>query len=153
MSSLRSVLSECAAHELSKGRPNVEDIIDCAYRNHRDLFEQESLRLVRSACRSIVKELMRAAGDDDSGEQLELPGVRLPAAIAIRNDDGTVYYVRSDRATWPELLAGERERQLNVVAAGEKLKQYRDALARLRPLMADHPDRTVAEALALEVSA
>ena len=102
--------------------------------------------------RTEVARLMRDMIDDDDGEQQSLPGFGLPSAICVQSPNGT-YYVRADKATWPELQAGRRVRSDNVEAAARKLRRYDDALAELEPFMADDEERTVAQAVALMAEA
>lgn len=146
--SVRSVLRECAL-DLLDTEPNVtvEQVVNCAYRRHGETFAEESERLVLASARTEVARLMRDMIDDDDDEQ-QLPGFGLPSAICVQSPNGT-YYVRADKATWPELQAGRRVRSDNVEAATRKLDRYDDALAELEPFMAGDDEITVGKAVAM----
>jgi hypothetical protein len=78
---------------------------------------------------------------------MSFPGIEgLPSAIAIPADGGT-YYVRSDKATWSELLVGRQVRVENVQAAQAKLDAYDETLEALRPFMESDDRVTVAAAV------
>ena len=145
---VRTVLRECAT-DLLDTEPNVTvaQVVGCAYRRHGDVFAAASQQMVEAAARDIVAKLMRDLTDDDGPSQLSLPGLELPSAIAVQHPDGT-YYVRSDKATWTELLAGREIREANVSAAQAKLDTYDESLDVLRPHM-EGSGRTVAEAVRL----
>lgn len=142
---VRSILRDCAT-DLLDTEPNVtvDQVVGCAYRRHGDEFAQASQQMVLAAARDIVAKLMRDLTDDDSPDQLSLPGLELPSAIAVQHPDGT-YYVRSDKATWIELIAGRNLREANVSAAQAKLDAYDESLDLLRPHM-EGTERTVADA-------
>jgi hypothetical protein len=125
----------------------VAQVVGCAYRRHGDVFTSATQQMVEAAARDIVAKLMRDLTDDDGPAQLSLPGLELPSAIAVQHPDGT-YYVRSDKATWSELLAGREIRTANVSAAQAKLDTYDESLDLLRPHM-EGTARTVAEAARL----
>ncbi len=144
---VHAVLRECATDLLST-EPNVtvDQIVGCAYRRHGDTFREAQEQMVIAAAKAIVAKLMRDLTEDDH-EQLELAGMGgLPSAIAIPGPDGT-YYVRSDKATWPELLIGRDVRGENVAAAAAKLAAYDETLESLRPLMEHDHSLTVAAAV------
>lgn len=145
--SVRSILRECAADLLdTEPSVTVDQVVACAYRRHGDAFAAATEQLVLRAARAEVAKLMRDLTEDD--EQQTLPGLSLPSAIAVRTPDGT-YYVRADKATWGELVAGRAVRADNVAAAQAKLDAYDDTMDLLRPLMEPNPCMTVAGALAL----
>ena len=144
---VHAVLRECAV-DLLETEPNVtvEQIVFCAHRRHGDAFAEHAERLVLAAARTIVAKLMRDLTENDD-EQLSFTGFGgLPSAIAVQTPEGT-YYVRADKATWPELLAGEDVRASNVTAAQAKLDAYRDTLEQLAPFMQDDETITVADAV------
>lgn len=142
-----SILRECA-NDLLDTEPNVtvEQVVGCAYRRHGDDFAAATERMVLAAARSIVANLMRDLTDDEGDGQLVLPGLSLPSAIAVQTPDGT-YYVRSDKATWPELLAGREVRAQNAAAVMAKLHAYDESLETLRPVMEANQALTVTDAL------
>lgn len=144
---IRTVLRECAV-DLLGSEPNVtvERIVTCAWSRHGDAFAEAQAQMINQAAREIVANIMRDLTDDDETEQLTLPGLGLPSAIAVQTPDGT-YYVRSDKATWPELQAGRKVRVANVERAAARLDDYDEALANLEPIMASDPTITVADAL------
>lgn len=145
---VHAVLRECAV-DLLETEPNVtvEQIVFCAYRRHGEAFAASAERMVLASARTIVAKLMRDLTEDDD-EQLAFAGFGgLPSAIAVQTPDGT-YYVRADKATWPELLAGEDVRVANVTAAQAKLDAYRETLEQLAPFMRDDATVTVADAAA-----
>lgn len=144
---IHAVLRECAT-DLLDTEPNVtvNSVVSCAYRRHGDAFVEAQQALVRQAATTIVRNLMRDLTSDDESPQLSLPGLDLPSAIAVQTDTGT-YYVRSDKATWSELEAGEDVRAGNVAAAQSKLDTYRESMELLRPFMEGNPSVTVADAV------
>jgi hypothetical protein len=144
---VHSVLRECAV-DLLETEPHVtvEQVVGCAYRRHGDAFADAQQQMVLAAARTIVAKLMRDLTDDEGDDQLSLPGLGLPSAIAVQDPDGT-YYVRSDKATWSELLAGREVRLANVTAAQAKLDAYDESVETLRPFMEHDPLATVADAV------
>lgn len=142
---VHAVLRECAV-DLLDTEPNVtvEQVVGCAYRRHGDAFAEQAQAMVLASARTIVANLMRDLSGED--EQLSIPGLGLPSAIAVPAEAGT-YYVRSDKATWPELLAGRQVRADNVAAAQRKLDAYDESVEMLRPFMEGRPEVTVAAAL------
>lgn len=144
---VHAVLRECAIDMLATERPSVERIVACAYRRHGDAFAEHAEQMVLAMARTVVAKLMRDLTEND-GEQMEFAGFGgLPSAIAVQTPDGT-YYVRADKATWPELLAGDTVRADNVAAAQAKLDAYRDTLDQLAPFMENDHAVTVADAVA-----
>ena len=145
--SITSILRECAVDLLStEPKVEVEQIVNCAYRRHGDEFNAESERLVLASARTIVANLLRDLSDDEDDAQLAFPGMSFPSAICVQTPDGT-YYVRTDKATWPELLAGRDVRATNVQRAQAKLAIYDESLERVREVMEADPALTVAEAI------
>lgn len=145
---IHAVLRECAADLLST-EPNVsvDQVVGCAYRRHGEAFAEAQQALVLASARTIVAKLMRDLTDDDGQQTLDLGNLSLPSAIAVQHPDGT-YYVRSDKATWEELMAGRDVREANVAAAQAKLAAYDESCDVLRPHM-EGSNRTVAEAVRL----
>lgn len=89
---------------------------------------------------------LRSFSDDDGGEQLTIPGLGFPTAIGVVTPDGN-YWVRTDKATWPEIEAGERQRMANVDAAVAKLDSYREGKELVRPYMEHDHSVDVAAAI------
>lgn len=147
--SVNAVLRECAVDLLeTEPKVTVEQIVGCAYRRHGDEFAAKAEQMVLASARTIVANLLRDLTDDDGDEQLAFDGFGgLPSAIAVQSPDGT-YYVRADKATWPELLAGRDIRAENVARAQVRLDAYDSTLDMLRPLMESNPSLTVAQAVA-----
>jgi len=56
-------------------------------------------------------------------------------------------YIRSDKATWSDLLVGGHVRDRNVERAQAKRDAYWESVDYVRPIMEQRPDLTVAEAL------
>lgn len=152
MSKLTKVLAECVHELLKDGRPTVAEVAELAEERHGDLIDAEAQKLVHRAIKSEVKKILRElAGDIDveTEQQETLPGLKMPTVIAVRDVNG-IYYVRTDMAVWHEIQAGLGERENNIVRAVSKRDEYRHAMDRLRPHMADDPECTVAEALRRE---
>lgn len=145
---IHAVLRECAT-DLLNTEPTVtiDQVVGCAYRRHGDAFNQATEAMVLRAARTIVANLMRDLSDDDGQQSFDLGGLELPSAIAVQHPDGT-YYVRADKATWPELMAGRQIREANVAAAQAKLDAYDESCDVLRPHM-EGTTRTVADAARL----
>lgn len=144
---ITSILRDCAT-DLLETEPTVtvEQVVNCAYRRHGDEFAAESERLVLASARTIVANLLRDLSDDEDDAQLSFPGLDLPSAICVQTPDGT-YYVRTDKATWLELLAGRDLRMVNVQRAQAKLALYDESVERLREVMEADASLTVAEAI------
>lgn len=124
------------------------DCVDYFYANHRDLIESHQEWLVYDAAKKAAKyALTRRTEEAADDTQLSLPGLHLPAAIAIPLDDGTYKHVASHKATWQHLSAGRDERVKNVVRAQERLDEYERVMERLAPLMSDDPSMTVGTAV------
>lgn len=146
---VRSILTACAIDLLeTEENVTVDQVVGCAWKNHADEFAAERDRLVWDAARRVCKDVLRALSEDDDadGPQLQLPGLTLPSTIAVPTDSGDFVYVRSDKATWAQLLAGRMVRERHVQAATRKLDLYDEALAMLRPLMEGDETCTVREA-------
>lgn len=149
---VRSILRECAEDLLdTEPAVTVEQVVGCAWRRHADTFAEETERMVQASARIIVAQLMREYTEDDE-DQMSLPGLGLPSAICVQSANGT-YYVRADKATWPELLAGRQTRTDNVDAAQKKLDRYDAAVETLRPFMEADDEVTVAKAVAMMAEA
>ena len=88
-----------------------------------------------------------ASPKNDQPPLLSLSGLAVPTAIAVPKEKGGFYYVRTDKATWAQLVAGEHVRAANVDRAAAKHDAYRESMACLRPIMEQHPNLTVAEAV------
>jgi hypothetical protein len=121
----------------------ARDVVRKARMLHGDVFEREQERLVMEAAGRIAK----AISENDQPPLLSLSGLAVPTAIAVPHEKGGFYYVRTDKATWTQLLAGERTRATNIERAAARLDAYRESIAYLRPAMERHPNRTVAEAV------
>lgn len=145
--SVHAILRACAVDLLdTEPTVTVEQVVNCAYRRHGDEFAAQADALVLSSARAIVANLMRDLSDDDGNAQLTLPGLDLPSALAIPAPNGT-YYVRTDKATWVELVAGREVRAVNVERAQAKLDAYDESIDVLRQFMEHDPTLTVADAL------
>ena len=128
---------------------DVDHIVDCVEARYPEVIYDEQSRLARNATMRLAKEIMRGLSEDDAdGAQMALPGLDLPSAVCVPNDGaGSFYYVRTDKATWPELLAARGLREVNVTRAQEKLDRFDEGLGALRPFMEQNPTITVADAL------
>lgn len=146
--SLHAALAEVAEHELSMpgARPTVADIVCVAEAQYPELVSAQGEHLVRQQMARIVKDALRTS--QRTAAQLNLPGLTLPSAIAVRQDgSGDIYYVSTRQATWDELRAGEAERVGNVVTAQERLDEYREGLRILEPVMSADLEITVNDAV------
>lgn len=144
---ITAVLRECASDLLdTEPHVGVEQVVRCAYERHGSVFADAQEQMVLAAARRIVADIMRHYAENEN-EQQTFEGMRgLPSAIAVVTDDGT-YYVRSDKATWHELMAGRRLRVDNVFRAQAALDAYDETCEVLRPVMEAFPDRSVSDAL------
>lgn len=145
--SVHSILRTCATDLLdTEPTVTVEQVVNCAYRRHGGEFTDAAEKLILASARAIVANLMRDLSSDEGDAQLTLPGLDLPSALAIPAPSGT-YYVRTDKATWTELVLGREVRAENVDRAQAKLDAYDESLETLRPVMEDDPTLSVADAL------
>ena len=113
---------------------------------HADVFEREQEHLLMEAADRIAKAIMKELSENDQ-PTLSLFGLAVPTAIAVPMERGSFYYVRADKATWSQLVAGEQVRTANVERAAAKLDAYRESMGYLRPLMEQNPHLTVAQAV------
>ena len=145
---LMSILYD-AATSLLESRDRVEgrDVVQKARMLHADIFEREQERLLMEAAGRIAKAIMKELSENDQPPLLSLSGLAVPTAIAVPKEKGGFYYVRTDKATWSQMLVGEQVRAANVERAAAKLDAYRESVGYLRPAMEGHPNRTVAEAM------
>jgi hypothetical protein len=147
--SLNSILYDAATSLLSRDRVETRDVVRKARMLHGDVFEREQERLVTEAAGRIAKAIMKELSENDQPPLLSLSDLAVPTAIAVPHEKGGFYYVRTDKATWTQLLAGERTRTANIERAAARLDAYRESIAYLRPAMEKHPNLTVAEAVQL----
>jgi hypothetical protein len=145
---LTDAIRECAVDLLeTEDKVTIEHLVDCAELRHPDAFLAARDKLVAEAARRKAKRVLRdLSEDDDDPAQLAIPGLPLPSAIAVPDKTGAYYYVRTDKATWGEVVAGRDVRDRNLQRAQAKLDNYDDALDALRPLMESDPLITVAAA-------
>ncbi len=144
---LKSILHEAATSLLeSRDRVEAPDVVLRARMLHADVFEREQERLLMEAAGRIAKAIMKELSENDQ-PTLSLSGLAVPTAVAVPKEKGGFYYVRTDKATWSQLVAGEQVRTANVERAAAKLDAYRESMAYLRPIMAQHPNLTVAKAV------
>lgn len=137
---VRSVLRECALDLLeTESKVSAEHVVRCAYQRHGAVFSDATDKMVRDLARRMAADIMRGLSDDDGGDQLTIPGLGFPTAIAVVTPDGT-YWVRADKATWNELKAGRQQRLDNVNAAVRKLDSYDEGMETVRPHMEHDPD-------------
>jgi hypothetical protein len=122
---VRTILRECAVDLLdTEPQVTIGQVVNCAYRRHGDAFNEAAEAMILAAAKDIVRDVLRDLSEDEEApEQLSLDGMAFPSAIAVATPDGT-YYVRTDKATWPELEAGRSSREHNVAAALAKLDAY-----------------------------
>jgi len=148
--SLKSILYDAATSLLeSRERVEARDVVRKARMLHADVFEREQERLVMEAAGRIAKAIMKELSENDQPPLLSLSGLAVPTAIAVPKEKSGFYYVRTDKATWTQLLAGERTRATYVERAAARLDAYRESIAYMRPVMERHPNLTVAEAVEL----
>jgi len=149
---LHEAISVTAATALAEGRCSANEIALRVESTFPELVDAQAERLVHSHIRHIAKRVLRDISDEDE-EQDSLPGLSLPVAIAVPDDEGEILYVRTDQATWAELQAGIWMRDMNIKRAMARRKTYLAALKRLQPYMEHDPTCTVADALRLENAA
>lgn len=145
---ISDAIKECALDLLAtEDKVTIGHLVDCAEIRHPDVFLAARENLVAIAARSAAKKVLRDLSDDeDDPAQAAFPGLELPSAIAVPADDGGFFYIRTDKATWVQLVAGRAVRETNVLRALAKLDTYDDSLDRLRPMMEHDPLMTVADA-------
>lgn len=146
MSDFRSAVREAWEAALDDDRAvSIPVITDDFIEANGLLVREYSDVLIR---RALIKEFTALArGAADATGQMTLFG--FPSVIAIpATDRDTEYdYMRTAKATFADLEAGESVWVANVVAAQAKLDAYRGALERVRPSM-EGTDRTLADVLA-----
>jgi len=149
---LPAMLRSCADSLLeNEHEVRPSDVVECALARYPDQMESHRDRLIYQAAQHIVKAMLRHESES-ADDQMQLDGLAFPRAIAVRSN-ADVYYVRADKAVFHEVEAGYDERVRNVTSAIAKRDAYEAGMERLRPIMADHPEMTVAEALDIERAA
>tara|TARA_R110002110_G_scaffold283280_1_gene497544 strand:+ start:1075 stop:1551 length:477 start_codon:yes stop_codon:yes gene_type:complete len=98
--------------------------------SNKEAVQRESRGLVFNAVLKLLKGIAKKTADDSG--QLELFG--FPSVIAIPSDDGYVY-IRATAATFDKLKAGCVIRQANVDRAQIKLDLFKEAIAKVEPVM------------------
>ena len=153
---IHAVLAESALVLLDQQRLVwPREVVLRAWELHADLFEREQRRLVMQAAERDVKQIMKDLTEDEeegrgTAAQLALFGLALPTAIALADEEGSedgCPYVRTDKATWSDLLVGGKTRDRNVERALAKRDAYWESVDYLRPIMEQQPHLTVAVAL------
>ena len=125
----------------TRGRVTIADLRDAFLSQYPDAMEGWGKQLLQQALHVRIKAIMSRHADIDgidtgkSAEQLGLPGMAPPAALAIELDDGCVEYVAYSNATWDDLEAAYETRTQNVERAQAKQRDHHDKMAFLRPVM------------------
>lgn len=141
------LVTACVEDTVRGSRCTVEDVVRCVYQRHGDAVDEHGAYLAHHAVAEIVRKSLRRMSNEGEAEQLSLPGVSLPATIAVLDEESGQYeYVDAHVATWRDLESGRHERLRNVAAAQARLDEYDAALRELRPHM-EGTTRSVAEAL------
>lgn len=145
MNDWKKALSESMTACLAEGRSTIAQMYERAAAAHPNLRDSARDMELREYSYRYLKRCMHDPHDSEA--QMLLPGLQLPAAIPVRHElTDEVEYVRSDCATWAELIAAREEKVRNVSAAEKKLQDFDDQLDRLRPYM-ETTGITVAEAI------
>lgn len=140
-------LKEYVEEQSEDGRIVVDSLARKFMLTHRAELEEDAeahmLRRVIAETQSMLH-----GGSMQSQKQLYFEGMEFPAFIAVRlAGSNETYHVRSENATWTELMAGLEERQNNVGAAQAKVDSYLLSMDMVRHLMETAPAMTLAEAL------
>lgn len=146
---LSEALRLCA-NDLLETEPDVtiEQVVLCAEARYPNVIYDEQARLVRNAAMSEAKKILgQLSEDEDDRGQLSLPGLDLPTVLGVQDTNGDYRYIRTDKATWADIIAAESLREINVARAQMKLDRFREARGALAPFMETNPTVTVAEAL------
>lgn len=151
-SNLREAIRHAAEEALKGGPQRIEDVVAIVEGSYPELIEAEAERLIHDRVKSLAKEELRWRSNEDS-DQEALPGLRLPAAIPVEQENGDIYYVLTEQAVWSDLQAGIHLRVQNIVRAERRREAYLSAIDRLRPWMEKHPRCTVGKALQKEAAA
>lgn len=146
MSDFRAAVREAWEAALDDDRSvSIPVVADDFIEANEMLVREYSDVLIR---RALIKEFTALArGAADSTGQMTLFGFPSVIAIPASDRDDEYDYMRTAKATFADLEAGESVRVANVVAAQAKLDSYRGALERVRPAM-EGSERTLADVLA-----
>lgn len=147
MSVWKNLLKDLIEEQLGQRNGDIVAICAMYLDRYPEVLESAKTDVFMQALRRTCKSIMDKLSDDD--KQLDLFGIDLPSVIAIKKNGTDFYYVRSDLATWAELIAGRRIREENITAAEAKLKSYDETMDRLRPYMSNSLVMTVADAMDL----
>lgn len=110
-----------------------------------DLKEDMEGMMRREAMREVQSYFSSARFEPP--QQLIFEGMDLPHFIAVRHRGRETTFIKTELATFADLLAGELERIENVANARAKLLAYQESVERLRPIMKGNPTMTVAQAI------
>lgn len=151
MSDLRDAIRETWDRALDEDRVvSIPTLSSDFIAMNRDLVNAQADVLIRRAVIRAFTALARA--DADASGQLSLFGFPSVIAVPAQDRDDEYDYMRTAKATFADLEAGESIRVANVVAAQAKLDAYRGALERVRSEM-EGTSRTLADVLAGPVPA
>lgn len=130
----KDILRVVAEELIETGHTEISTIVDEVKRRAPTVIAVERERLINNAIAHEARALMRA-WSEGSSEQLALPGLMFPHAIAVRSEGGPVNYISIKRADWQDVQAGKAERLHNIVSAQQRFDQYVASMARLSPWM------------------
>lgn len=150
MTDWKSLLREVIEEQLALRNGEIPAICNLFMSRYPEELESAKEDVFAAALHRTCKSLMKAMSSDE--KQLEISGISLPSAIAIKKDDGEYYYVLSLLATWEEIEQGRKTRVENIAAAQQSLGRYDETMLRLRPIMIKSPGMNVGDALAILAS-
>lgn len=147
-SELREAIRETWDRALDDGRVvAIGTVADEVIESNPELVEAEAKALIRRSIVRWIKDLARSEAEATGSLTLfGFPRVIAVPANGYASEDDDYVYMRSLKATWPDIEAGEQLRIDNVRRAQARLDQYRGAKEEVRPLM-EGTDRTLADAL------
>lgn len=139
-SEFNKIMSECATVVFKEkgGRVFAEDVLAKMEADHQKLIQTEMTKNWRQNALGRVTRYLKATfvNNYEKSQQLSLPGLPAPAAIAVKEEErGQYAYVLLDSAQWSDLVASEMEKDENIENAVKSKKDWRKKLDYLQPVM------------------
>lgn len=126
----------------------IDEVVVRIVENHRHVVMDQAEELVYRHLKTVVRNMMQRHAEPDEESQQTIPGLRLPKTLAIPAENESGFIWRStNSATWDELQAARHVRLKNVERAQERLDQFDESVAVLRPIMEHDRSMTVYEAM------
>jgi len=147
ITTISQAVADTAGRLMKQGRFNAPDVVSLVRSEYPLLVARQERHLADKSILAQAKAWLRQLDIDEDDQDIPALPLGLPRAIAVPDvTTGDFYYIASDKATWPELLAGLDQRRVNKIRAEAALKAYEAEMERVQPLMEVDPTLTYGEA-------